>query len=173
MTSAEILLVQAEARSSAIWGRRTGPALDQVAQDYEHYRQAFDGLINRGNADQAARFVVALRDFWWARGRVAEGMVWIDRVLAQPGLSPTNRALVLDQAGALAFAEANYAKARSFFHASVDKRRTGESKSALALSLNHLAAAVRWGGADARALCGTGCCEPASCPSVPSASCAS
>jgi hypothetical protein len=147
MTSAEDLLAQAEARCSAIFGRRSGPALEQVAMDYGRYGRAFEALIERGDAERAARFIAALRDFWWARGRCAEGMAWADRVLALPGLSPASRAMVLDHAGALAFAEGDYASARRCFEASLGLRRTCDAERAQALALNHLAAAVRWGGA--------------------------
>jgi len=155
MTSVEGLLAQAERSAPAIWSRRSCPALDQVTRDYNHYRRALDTFISRGDAEHAARFVAALRDFWWTRGLFAEGMLLIDRVLALPGLSPASHATVLDQAGALAFAEAKYASARQFFQSSVDLRRTDESPRALALALNHLGAAVRWGstdGANARAV---------------------
>ena len=149
VTSAEDLLAQAEACCPAIFGRRSGPALDHVATDYARYGRAFDAFIQRGAAEQAARFIAALRDFWWARGRWAEGLAWIDRVLALPGLSPASRAMVLDHAGALAFAEGEYVSARRYFEVSLELRRTGDSKSAPALAFNHLAAAVRWSGQDA------------------------
>jgi tetratricopeptide (TPR) repeat protein len=76
-------------------------------------------------------------------------MAWIDRVLRLAALSADGRSMVLDHAGALAFTDGKYASARRYFEASVDLRRKCDSKRPLALSLTHLAAAVRWGNGDA------------------------
>src|SRR5258707_11063022 len=111
MTSADKLLAEAEARSSAIWARRSGSALDDAARDDDQYRQAFDAFISRGDAERAVRLVSALRDVWWARRQYAKGLAWIDKVLALPGVPSASRATVLDQAGALAFAQGQYARA--------------------------------------------------------------
>ena len=54
-----------------------------------------------------------------------------------PPIHPTLK----DQAGALAFAQADYARARTYFEAGVQSRRT--SGSSYALALNHLAATFR------------------------------
>ena len=139
------LLAEAEARRAVIFGRRSGPAVDHDAVDYERYAHAFDSCIQRGDAERAARFIVALRDFWWARGQYEEGLAWIDKVLAVPDLSAACRATVLDHAGALAFADRQYSIAQAFFEASLDLRRRSDDKPGLALTLNHLAAVVRWG----------------------------
>jgi uncharacterized protein HemY len=56
---------------------------------------------------------------------------------------------VLDHAGALVFAQGQYAQARHFFEASLKLRRRGSSRRDLALALNHLAAAVRWSSTEA------------------------
>jgi uncharacterized protein HemY len=58
---------------------------------------------------------------------------------------------VLDHAGALAFAQRQYGRARPFFEASLELRRSSGSTQEQALALNHLAAAVRWGSADSTA----------------------
>lgn len=151
MTSADDLLAEAEARSSGIWGRRSGIALDAVALDEDVYRHALETFIDRGDAERAARLVAALRDSWWARGQFAEGQDWMSRILALPTLPPASRARVLDHAGALAFAQGQYGRARPFFEASLELRRSGGPTQEQALALNHLAAAVRWGSADSTA----------------------
>ncbi len=151
MNSGDELLAEAEeARSSEIWARRSGTALDDAARDDDQYRQAFDAFISRGDAERAVRLVVALGDVWWARGQHAEGLAWIDRVLALPAVSSASEATLLDQAGAHAFAQGQYARARRF-EASLDLRRSGGSTRDLALTLNHLAAALRWGCIDVAA----------------------
>ena len=62
------------------------------------------------------------------------------------------RATLLDQAGALAFAQGHYARARHYFEASVELRRHGGgSLRDLAVALNHCAAALRWGCNDSMA----------------------
>ena len=108
MTSADEVLARVEARSSAIWARRSGSALGEEAGDEDQYRRAFDAFLNRGDAERAVRLVSALRDVWWARGQYAEGLRWIDRVLDLPVVPPARRATALDQGGALAFAQRDY-----------------------------------------------------------------
>jgi hypothetical protein len=51
MTSTDELLTEAEARSSAIWARRSGSAVDDAARDGDQYHQAFHAFICRGDAD--------------------------------------------------------------------------------------------------------------------------
>ena len=131
-----------------MFGRRSGSAFVQVAREYARYRQAFDYFSDRGDAERAARFVAALRDYWWARQLFTEGEEWIARVLKLPDLPSPIHATLQDQAGALAFAQADYARARTYFEASAQLRRTSGSSYALALALNHLAAAFRWGSAE-------------------------
>jgi tetratricopeptide (TPR) repeat protein len=149
MTSADELLAEAEALSSGIWARRSGSALDEATRDAARYRQAFDAFMNRGDAGRAVRLVSALRDVWSAHGQYAEGLAWIDEILVLPALPSASRATALDQAGALAFAEGQYARARQFFEDSLELRRSGNSMRDVALTLNHLAAAIRWGSGDA------------------------
>src|SRR5207302_3265429 len=148
MSSAEDLLAEAEAQSASIWGHQSGAPLDAVGRDYVRYRRAFDSFIDSGQAEQAARFVAALRDYWCARAQYDESMTWIERVLRLVELSPQGRSMVLDHAGAIAFRQEKYASARWYFKASVDLRRNSGSTRSLALSLTHLAAVVRWGSGD-------------------------
>ena len=150
MKSADELLIEAEALSSAIWSRRAGRALDEAADDADRYRQAFDAFTDQGDGPRAVRLMSALRDLWWARGQYAEGLAWIGRVLRVPALPSASRATALDHAGALTFAQGQYARAKQFFQSSVELRRGGDSKRDLAVALNHLAAAVRWACADPR-----------------------
>jgi tetratricopeptide (TPR) repeat protein len=131
-----------------MFGRRSGTAFVQVAHEYARYRQAFDYFSDRGDAERAARFVTALRDYWWARHLFTEGEEWIARVLKLPDLPLPIHATLQDHAGALAFAQADYARARTYFEASVQLRRNCGSNYALAVALNHLAAASRWGSAE-------------------------
>jgi uncharacterized protein HemY len=83
-----------------------------------------------------------------ARQLFTEGEEWIARVLNLPDLPSPIHATLQDQAGALAFAQADYSRARSYFEASVQLRRTCGSNYALAVALHHLAAANRWGSAE-------------------------
>jgi hypothetical protein len=113
-----------------------------------HYRQAFVWFVDRGDAEQAARLVAGLRDYWWAHELFAEGQEWIARLLRLPKLPIPIHAAVLDQAGALAFAQAEFSRARRYFAATVRLRRMSGSHYLLALVLNHLAAATRWDTSD-------------------------
>jgi hypothetical protein len=152
--AAEHWLSEAERLASEMFGRRSGrsgSAFEQVTRNYAQYRRAFDWFADHGDAEQAARLIAALRDYWWARELYTEGEEWIDRVLQVPDVSLKTRATLFDQAGALAFAQAEFGRARGDFEASVLLRRTSGSRRLLALALNRRAAATRWGGSDSDA----------------------
>src|SRR5579872_6821497 len=92
---ADDVLAHAEAHASATWMRASGSALDAMDRAYPSYARAFQAFVDAGQAEQAARFIGALRDFWWARQRCREGLDWAARVLARPGLSELSRARML------------------------------------------------------------------------------
>ena len=123
----------------------SGPAVDAVSRAYPYYVRAFQSFVDAGRAEQAARFIAALRDFWWARHWCREGLDWAVRVLALPDLSELARATVLDHAAALAFADGQHKLARGRLEASLALRQGCGSPREIALTLNHFAAILRWG----------------------------
>jgi DNA-binding CsgD family transcriptional regulator len=56
--------------------------LDQVEQEFEDIRAAFNWLVERNDAGAAARIVAALRAFWPVRGRIRELSHWAETVLS-------------------------------------------------------------------------------------------
>ena len=143
---AEDVLAHAEVHADAMWMQASGSAIDAVDLDmraYRSYARAFEGFVDAGQAEQAARFIAALRDFWWARERCREGLDWAERVIALPQLSELSRAKVLDHIAALAFSDGQHTVARDAIEASLTLRRLHGSPRELALTFNHLAAILR------------------------------
>src|SRR5437763_4379552 len=77
-------MAHAEAHAEATRMHASGPAVDAVSRAYPYYVRAFQSFVDAGRAEQAARFIAALRDFWWARHWCREGLDWAVRVLALP-----------------------------------------------------------------------------------------
>jgi hypothetical protein len=105
--------------------------------------------MNRRDGGRAVRLVSALGDGWSAHWQYAEGLARIDEILVLPALPSASRATALDQAGALAFSDGQYARARQFSEDSLELPRSCNSLRNVALTLNHLACDIRWGSGDA------------------------
>lgn len=129
---------------------RREAALSRLEREDGHLRTALANLIARGDAERAERMVRALRDYWWARSRLAETWEWIGKLLALPELpaSSATHAAALDDAGALAFAVGDHATARGYFEQGLAIRRKTGTKTEIASSLHHLASVLRWGQGD-------------------------
>lgn len=92
--------------------------LQTLETERGNVQQALHRAMEKGDTDSASRLVFALWRFWHMRGPIAEGGVQADKVLAMEGLTATQRLLVLEARGGLAWwagdmdtASANYTDA--------------------------------------------------------------
>ena len=111
----------AEAAEPELRGPRQVEWLDRLDREHDDLRAALGWLLERDEAEDAARFGYALYVFWWIRGYHTEGRVWAEAVLSrEPDLSPVDRAKVLFVRGAMAMAGGDHAAAEAFYAESLD-----------------------------------------------------
>ena len=60
-----------------------------VDTELDNFRQALSAAIELGAFDDAARIGGSLGWFWWHSGRAAEGLMWLERLLAATDLGAT------------------------------------------------------------------------------------
>jgi predicted ATPase/DNA-binding CsgD family transcriptional regulator len=91
-----------EARPALMRGSEQGQWLDQLESELENLRVALTWLVRENDTERAHRFVVALDDFWWARGRYQEACEWLKKVISLPGeVSSNTKADALSSLGFL------------------------------------------------------------------------
>ncbi|MFF5260936.1 ATP-binding protein [Actinomadura viridis] len=73
----------------------------QLVQWDRELQSAFGFLMERGNGQDAAALATALRPYWFAFGRLREGLDWLELALARNDLSRGLRARALEAAGEL------------------------------------------------------------------------
>ena len=78
---------------TAFEGPERATARERVAREHDNLRAALAWAVERGDAEVAQRLATHLSRFWVVLGHVAEGRVWLDRVVALDGPSaPETRA---------------------------------------------------------------------------------
>jgi predicted ATPase/DNA-binding SARP family transcriptional activator len=134
-------LALAESAEEAVRSGRPDTWLARLEEEYANLRTAERHLAATGYEDQAARLVLALRTFWVARGRAAEGLRAAEAVLARPG--PTDgglRSRALALAAWLALESGDEERAQSHADAAL---ATGGDTAAQALIVLGLVASVQ------------------------------
>jgi tetratricopeptide (TPR) repeat protein len=76
--------------------------LARVDAEIDNIRAALDWAFGRGEGALAGELAARLERYWWLRRR-AEGLAWLDRALAAPGLTPEIRLSLLGAAGGAAY----------------------------------------------------------------------
>jgi predicted ATPase len=106
----------AEAAEPELKGAGQVEWLDRLDREHDDLRAAVGWLLERDEAEAAARFGYSLYVFWWIRGYHTEGRLWAEAVLARaPDLSAVGRAKTLFVRGAMAMAGGNHAAAEEFY----------------------------------------------------------
>jgi predicted ATPase/DNA-binding XRE family transcriptional regulator len=83
--------------------------LERLGHEHDNLRAALSWLLEREDAEDAARLGWDLMWFWHIRGHLAEGQRWMERTLAlEDSLTSTGRAKAMTVVAALAFAQANF-----------------------------------------------------------------
>ena len=114
---AEYYLALAEAAESELRGTRQAMWLDRLERDHGNLRTTLK-WSEKHDAGVAVRLAATLWWFWWLRGHLSEGRAWLREILAlERGLDEDIiwRARALRGAGWLAYAQGDYAAARSLF----------------------------------------------------------
>jgi non-specific serine/threonine protein kinase len=107
-----------EAAEAGIHSAGQAAWLERLEEEHDNLDSALSWCVEH-DAEVALRLVAALSDFWLERGHLSEGRSWLELVLARAMGSSVARARGLMVAGNLAYHQADYAAARSYFDESL------------------------------------------------------
>ena len=127
-----------EAADAGMHGAGQSAWLERLEEEHDNLERALSWSVEN-DRDSALRLTSALSDFWLERGYLSEGRLWLEAVLAGDG-SPAARARSLMVAGNLAYHQADYSAATSYFDESLaiwrelgDRRGEGWTLGALGM----------------------------------------
>ena len=127
---AAFYLELAQTATEELGGEQQGRWLRQLDAEQHNLRAVLGWYTERGNAADALRMLAASWRFWHIRFRQAEGLRWVDQVLAMPGHhDERRRAQVLCGAGWLAVDQYDRVMANGFFTESLTAyRKLGDQR---------------------------------------------
>jgi predicted ATPase/transcriptional regulator with XRE-family HTH domain len=98
--------------------------LQKLAQEHDNFRTALTWCLAEGDTVTGLRLAAALGRFWYEHGHVAEGLEWLERLLAFDGsVPPSVRARALAQAGWLAWEQGAFERAGTYLAESLELHR--------------------------------------------------
>jgi len=105
----------AERAETELTGAKQGDWFERLRSEHDNLRTALAFSLGSGEKVLCLQIVGALRDFWFYRGHVGEGLVWIERSLeSAEDASPTLRAKALNAAGWLSFIQGDFERGKLF-----------------------------------------------------------
>jgi predicted ATPase/class 3 adenylate cyclase/Tfp pilus assembly protein PilF len=130
----------AEEAEPHLQGPEQAAWLRRLEREHDNLRAALDGSLASGHAEAGLRLAAALWPFWRIRVHWAEGRERLAALLALPetGEPTAVWARVLRGAGVLAYLQADFAAARSFFEQSRDLSQALGDRSGVAAAINNL-----------------------------------
>lgn len=134
----EFFLAFAEAAAGRFAGPDQARHFDQVEQEHDNLRGAFESAVASGEPETAPRIAAALWRFWLVRGHLSEGRERIRRVLAAAAHASPRRLVLLRAAGTLAHNLGDYDAARTCYEQTVDAARSLGDRAAAADALGDL-----------------------------------
>ena len=122
--------------------------LDHLEVEHDNLRAALRWASQTGSGEIELRLATALYWFWYLRGYLSEGRAWLESALQRveaahrddvsaPAL-PLLRAMALNRAGILAYAQGDFAVARARVEASLALHRQLEDQGGIARCMNNL-----------------------------------
>jgi tetratricopeptide (TPR) repeat protein len=136
-------LALAESAEPGLCGPQQVTWLNRLNQEQDNLRAAIDRTLARGEVETASRFGWALRLFWWLRGQVSDGRLWLGAVLAhEAALSPLARARTLRVAAGLANAQGDRAAAEALAERALVAARAAGDRRTIGHALGMLGAVV-------------------------------
>lgn len=139
----------AETAESKLSGAEQAQWLEHLEADHDNLRAALGWMLEADPASNAAmrdaagalRLVGGMWRFWYMRGYLSEGRRWLARVpFGDASLPIAARAMAINGAGVLAYAQGELETARKHFESSLVLRREIGDLSTIAASLNNLGA---------------------------------
>jgi predicted ATPase/DNA-binding CsgD family transcriptional regulator len=149
---AEYFLAFAEEAETHLTDADQGIWLERLDRDFENLRGALAWFHDQGAADEELRLAGALWRFWYVRGYLTEGRMWLGASLSGGSPAPLrSRAKALLGAAGLAWAHNDYPAAAALAGESLDLARELEDRRGVALALNVLGQIAGHQGANDRA----------------------
>jgi predicted ATPase len=141
---AEYFLAFAEDEDVKLTGPQQSMELQRLDDEHNNLRVALIWAREQGEAEIALRLGGSLWRFWYARGYLSEGRIWLKESLAQShGVAPLVLAKALHGAGGLAHAQCDYTYARLCYEQSLSLRRELGDKLGSAHMLHNLGLVAR------------------------------
>jgi predicted ATPase/class 3 adenylate cyclase len=128
----------AEQAESALSGPEEVDWLARLDAERDNLRGALEWAADAGEPELALKLSIALWPVWTRQGQVMEGQRWLERTLAKSGASDAARAEALYRLGNSAIDLSDYARARSFYEASLELCRAAGDKRGMARALTGL-----------------------------------
>jgi non-specific serine/threonine protein kinase len=99
----------AERAETELHGARQEYWYARLADELDNIRTTLNWALDGMNVELGVRLVAALRDFWYFKGYLSEGSIWIERALETEGkISPAIRSKTLNTASRLAYARGDH-----------------------------------------------------------------
>ena len=128
--------IQAEANLS---GKGQLVWLNRLDQEHDNLRAALEWFITQGQEEKSLRMVSALGLFWLTRDYLAEGRIWLERVLtASSDEFGTPKAKALASAALIVETQGDFVRSRILHERSLELFERDGDKQGMASTLNYL-----------------------------------
>ncbi len=104
---------------------------DQIEAEYDNLRNAIEWSLENKDAELAAQLAIHLSRFWQLRWYSSEAAIWLDRILAWPGITDQTRAKLLLTRGHIARVQGDYEKAKGYVEDGLAILRAYEDRSSI------------------------------------------
>jgi predicted ATPase/DNA-binding NarL/FixJ family response regulator len=136
---AEHYLALAEQAEPELKGARQEEWLRLLESEHGNLGAALGWTLEQGEPELGLRLSGALGEFWYVRGRLSEGIRWLEAALAKGAGAPEPaRAKALARAGWLAWAQGDYARSTVLNEESLMLYRKAEDEAGIILTLYNL-----------------------------------
>jgi tetratricopeptide (TPR) repeat protein len=135
---AEYFLKLAVAGEPELAGPQQATWLRRLEDEHDNVRTALRWSMDAGETDIVLELAGAIVRFWLMHGYLTEGRQWLTEALVLPSGSPAVRARALLGEGRIAWAQGDYAVARSSSQRSLDLVRELGDRAGIASALNSL-----------------------------------
>jgi non-specific serine/threonine protein kinase len=113
--------------------------LDRLQEEHDNVRAALRWSIDSGDAETGMRIAASLWRFWQVRSHLAEGLAWMEQILALPGAGERTllRAKALGSLGSMAYYSGTYANVQEPYEESFEiATELGDRKAEAEASFN-------------------------------------
>ena len=112
--------------------------IQRVELEHDNLRSALEWCLKQNDASSALRMAGGLWRFWYTRGHLTEGLLWLSRALALPSGPASLRGEALIGAGAMAHTQGQYPEARRFYEEGLEIFTKLSDRRGIAAALTNL-----------------------------------